>query len=118
MMIRRTLVIGYGLAAYLPDSTVGLVVDAMRRASRSPAWPREMGYGQPGEDRTEVDAVDPTRRSRLPVAALDGAALRAKVRTASGALARYWGGRTGRFPWLSGCARPRCALVVALSTVW
>lgn len=49
-----------------------LVVDAMGRGSRVPAWLQGLGYERPEEDRVEVALVYATRRYRLADAALEG----------------------------------------------
>jgi 2-polyprenyl-6-methoxyphenol hydroxylase-like FAD-dependent oxidoreductase len=50
----------------------GLVIDAMGRGSRSPAWLEDLGYRPPAEERIVVDLGYATRHYRLPPDALDG----------------------------------------------
>jgi 2-polyprenyl-6-methoxyphenol hydroxylase-like FAD-dependent oxidoreductase len=47
-----------------------LVVDALGRAGRSPAWLREMGYPEPPVDELHVDIGYASRLMRLPAGAL------------------------------------------------
>ncbi|MFI5571270.1 FAD-dependent oxidoreductase, partial [Streptomyces sp. NPDC051740] len=45
--------------------TADLVVDATGRASRTPVWLEELGYGRPEEDRIRIDLSYTTRLFRL-----------------------------------------------------
>jgi 2-polyprenyl-6-methoxyphenol hydroxylase-like FAD-dependent oxidoreductase len=72
-----------------------LVIDAMGRGSRAPAWLQALGFGQPEVDRVRVDVGYVTRRYRLPPDTLDGdlACIHGPVpeRPRGGALARLEG---------------------------
>ncbi len=49
-----------------------LVVDCAGRRSPTPAWPAELGFAAPAEERLAVDVGYATRHYRLPDGALDG----------------------------------------------
>jgi 2-polyprenyl-6-methoxyphenol hydroxylase-like FAD-dependent oxidoreductase len=59
-----------GSAEEVLDAT--LVIDAMGRGSRTPAWLHELGYDQPPEERVTVDLGYATRRYRLHPEVLGG----------------------------------------------
>ena len=66
----RTRVVGVRIARKAPGSSeeelaADLVIDAMGRSGRTPAWLEELGYQRPQEDRVAVDVAYASRIIRL-----------------------------------------------------
>jgi 2-polyprenyl-6-methoxyphenol hydroxylase-like FAD-dependent oxidoreductase len=74
----RTRIVGVRIMRREPSSSeetlaADLVVDAMGRSGRSPAWLEELGYERPREDRVSVEVAYASRMVRLTAAGAERA---------------------------------------------